>query len=273
VIKSALANIARNTPIVRELMKRRYDRRFAINRHEQLYRGIFDTAAEAVASFPVQRLGYDNAESAGMYDGLMTTLESYDYPVLFWLGKLLREDPENAARGICDYGGHVGVKYYAYSPLLGDLPKWTVCDVAAAAKRGAEIASERGAYGLRFTSDIRQIADKGILLCLGALQYIEPTLAEQIMTASPGMAGRPKHVLINTTAFTDADEPAFYTLNSFGTSSAAYKIQNAAAFISQMAIAGYTLVDQWENPGRACSVPFQNERRDFKYLGMRFVRA
>ncbi len=228
-----------------------------------------DFNAKTTIEAEVQKLGYDNAESAGMYDNLMTRLESYDYPVLFWLSKLLREDGASAARGVFDYGGHVGVKHYAYSPHLEGVPEWTVCDVPAAAKRGAEIAQKRGARGLLFTDDFTQADGKGILLCLGALQYIEPTLAQQLNRIPK--ASQPKHVIINTTAFTE--EPAFYTLNSFGTAFASYKIQNVGVFVAEMREAGYRLLDQWENPGRSCSVPFQTERQDFKYLGMRFVKA
>jgi putative methyltransferase (TIGR04325 family) len=77
-------------------------------------------------------------------------------------------------------------------------------------------------------------------------------------------------VILNTTAFTD--EPAFYTLNSIGTAFCPYKIQNVSKFTSEMEATGYTLIEQWENPGRACAVPFQNQRGAFKYLGMLFQR-
>src|SRR5437899_819657 len=106
---SALKEIAKNTPLLRVLFKQRYDKRFANNTVEQLYRGIFRTALEASESFPVQKLGYDHPEPANMYEGLMTKIESYDYPVLFWLAKLLKDDPENANRGVFDYGGHIGI--------------------------------------------------------------------------------------------------------------------------------------------------------------------
>jgi putative methyltransferase (TIGR04325 family) len=264
----ALKELARQSPLLRSVFKQRYDKRFAENREEQLFRGIFATAAEAASSAPARKLGYDTAEAAGMYQSLMTKIESYDYPVLFWLENLLDHNPETAARGIFDCGGHIGLKRYAYRPLLGKLPEWTVFDVPAVVRRGATIARERAVTGLRFTDEFTDVAGKGILLCLGSLQYIEPSLASLLIAIDA--SARPRHVLLNTTAFTD--EPAFYTLNSIGTAFCPYKIQNVSKFISEMEAAGYTLIEQWDNPGRACAVPFQNQRGAFKYLGMMFQR-
>lgn len=266
MMMNALKELAKSTPLLRSVFQARYDKRFAENTTEQLYRGIFKTAREASASFDVKKLGYDNAESAGMYESLMGTIEHYDYPVLFWLKKLLSDDPNSMLRGIGDYGGHVGIKYYAYGHLLGPLPRWTVHDVPAAMARGKEIALERGMYGLRFADSFAGFAGCGALLSLGALQYLEPTLASSL--SSLPATDRPRHVIINTTAFTEEDE--FYTLNSIGTSYCPYKIQNTGAFIGDMLQAGYAMTHVWENPGRKNSVPFQDERADFRYLGMHF---
>lgn len=267
----AINQLVDGLPFVRSILESRYDRRFANNRHEQLYRGIFNTFEEAAASFPVARLGYDNDDSAQMYDDLADDVQPYDYPVMFHLQRLLIEHgTAGLAAGIFDYGGHVGVKRYAYGRFL-DLPPWTVCDVPAVVRRGVERAFRCQQTDLFFTPDFSNVANKAVLLCLGSLQYIQHPLA-QLLDRVPA-AARPRHIILNTTAFTHPDDEAFYTLNNFGTAVAPYKVQNVGRFMMDMERIGYRMRDLWENPGRLCSVPFQTKRRDFRYLGMTFDRV
>lgn len=265
---TAFKQALKELPLVRNVVEQRYDRRFAQNTQEQLYRGIFGTFEEAEQSFPAPRLGYDHPEAAGMYEELMTKVEDYDYPVLYWMNQLIHD---HELRSVLDYGGHIGIKRYAYEPFLPICLDWQVYDVPAVIARGRNVAAKRSdAGGLTFTSDFAGgIKGKGALLCLGSLQYVKPSLAELLAPLDCNRV--PHHLLINTTPFTD-EEP-FFTLNSFGTSFAPYKIQNEAEFEQEMLDVGYRVLDRWKNPGRACHVPFQTERKDFRYLGMRLERA
>ncbi len=263
-----MKSIALNTPIVRSIIKLRYDRRFENNQGEQLYRGVFSSYDEAAVSSPVPKVGYDHPEPAAMYKAFMTELQSYDYPVLFWLNKVLEGDPENR-RGLFDYGGHIGIKYYAYHRFLRNVLEWTVCDVPAVILRGAGMAVDLDPdHLLRFTLSFDEVAGKRTLLCLGSLQYIEESLADKLSRVALG--ARPRHVLINTTAFVHEGERSFWTLNSIGTSFCPYKVQSEQAFVADMEKVGYARLDTWVNPGRSCHVPFQSSHRDFKYLGMCF---
>ena len=98
-------------PVVDGFLRRRYDRAFEASRDANLFRGVFETFDEAARSAPATRpLGYDNPDSAAMYVDRTRRTYPSDYPVMFWLQKLL-------ARGcarLFDLGGHIGVSYYAY---------------------------------------------------------------------------------------------------------------------------------------------------------------
>jgi putative methyltransferase (TIGR04325 family) len=256
--------LAAVTPIVRQWMARRYDRRFLENKSEQLYRGVFETSEEAVQSFPTEKTGYDNWESASMYDELSRRVESYDYPVLFWIKRIFEEERGQRNCRVFDYGGHVGIKYYAFGKLIQNMPAWCVCDVPAVVRRGRALAEARKAQ-LVFTDRFSEVAGSGILLCLGSLQYVPRTLPDLL---SGLHLSKPRHVILNTTAVTD--ERTFFTLNSMGTSFCPYRVQNAKELVSGMSGAGYTLETSWENPGRQSTVPFQSDRGPFRYEGMKF---
>lgn len=266
----ALKELAKVTPLLRPVLKRRYDSQFAENLVGQLYRGIFHSYEAARASSPRELVGYDQAAPAAMYRDFMHRIESYDYPVLFWLQRVLSE-PTSAPHRVFDFGGHVGIKYYAYQPLLRQVPDWLVCDVAAVVQRGRELAQDRAETRLGFTVDFDRAMECSVLLCLGSLQYVEAPLSDLLGALS--FEQRPPHVLINTTAFTAQDEPQYYTLNSIGTAFCPYKVQDRAAFVTSMRRVGYVLLSEWENPARACHIPFQDAHRDFSYRGMRFSKS
>jgi len=263
----SLKEVAEQVPVLRDMLAHRYDRIFEANRNAQLYRGVFESYAEAAASSPAPVVGYDQEGPAKMYAFLMNDVQLYDYAVLFWLQHACKSE-----RGLrlFDYGGHVGVKYYAFSNLLGFIDSWKVCDVPAVVREGREIAKAHGAHNLSFTENFEEVGDYETLLCSGSLQYIEQPLYEKL--AQLPLARRPKHVLLNLIAFTANNEPEFYTLNSIGTAFCPYKVQNQAAFTEGMAQVGYACRNSWENPGRASHVPFQHQRADFVYRGMYFCQ-
>jgi putative methyltransferase (TIGR04325 family) len=88
-----------------------------------------------------------------------------DYPVLFWLTKLLRPGMR-----IFDFGGHVGVAYHCFSKYLDYPPdlEWTVCDVPAVIAEGAAIAKQRSTPGkISFTSRFEDAEGCDLLLAAG----------------------------------------------------------------------------------------------------------
>src|SRR5690606_15433685 len=164
----------RQLPVVKNLLEERYRRYFQAATECHLFRGVYASFADAAASIPVhRRSGYDQPEPASMYQDELGELRPTDYPVLFWLDRLLP-----ATTSLVDFGGHVGVKYYAFSKYLS-IPEsysWTVCDVPAVAAAGAELATREGAP-IKFVSSLRDAGAHDILFCSGSLQYLGSSLA------------------------------------------------------------------------------------------------
>jgi putative methyltransferase (TIGR04325 family) len=246
--------------LLRPVLGYLYDRRFRQNRQGQLFMGVFDTAAAASASAPGNLpMGYDQPAAAAMYREWLDQVTLQDYPTLYWLRRLQGE-----VHSLFDYGGHVGVKYYAYARYLqwpADFV-WTVCDVPAVAKSGTELAAEKKAANLKFVTSITAVDGQDLLMCSGSLQYIEPSLHEELRP----LARKPKHVVINGVPYYDGR--TFFTLNSIGTAFCPYKIQNLAEFTAGMGQLGYELVDRWTIPGKECIVPLHPEHSVHEYTGM-----
>ena len=87
------------------------------------FAGAFGDRTTAIASLPPQsRAGYDDDAVAEVSFQAMCKITPWDYPILFWLQRLITDDYR-----IVDAGGHLGTKYIAFDPLL-DLSRteWTV---------------------------------------------------------------------------------------------------------------------------------------------------
>lgn len=251
-------------PPVRGYLRRRYDRQFRHQNPANLFRGVYATFADALAAAPPTKpSGYDNPAAASMYGRFEAGPNPADYAVLYWLQRICVQ----GAR-IFDFGGHVGIKYYAFAGYLSDHDSvdWRVCDVPAVVERGRELAEQRGAERLTFTTNFAECDGYGILLSLGSLQYIEEPLAQKLAV----LAHPPEHVLVNSTPMYDGDD--FVTLNSMGIAFCPYKVRNRRKFVSEMEAAGYELADSWEVPGKACVLPDPDHTvRD--YQGFYFRRS
>ncbi len=233
---------------------------FANAKQMSLYRGVYRSFSEAVASAPKTKpVGYDNPEPAAMYDDRQSRVYPEDYPVMFWLASILRGE-----RRVLDVGGHVGIAFYAYEPYIqypNDLA-WTVMDVPAVAKRGRELARMRGRSELRFVSDLGEAPPASVLLASGSLQYIDEPLAAMLQR----LPERPAHVVINKTPLYDGDP--FITLQSIGTAFCPYRIFNRSQFVRSLEALGYERVDTWENHGLGCSVAAHTDKKIRAYSGM-----
>jgi putative methyltransferase (TIGR04325 family) len=257
-----LIDKVKNLPGLRTVAMRRYERYFAQERNANLFRGVFRTFAEAAASAPPSKgLGYDQPEPAAMYRDDLGALWPADYAALYWLSRSLPE-----IESVFDYGGHVGVKYYAFRRYLelGERVDWTVCDVPAVAASGRKLAQEKGAHKLHFTSDFPEVSGKSVLFCSGSLQYIEPSLPELLLKVSQ----LPRHVLLNSTPMSSA--ATYYTLNNIGTAFCPYKIQNQDELVAGMKSRGYELIDSWKTPGKSCLIPLHPEHSLDHYCGLYF---
>lgn len=229
-----------------------------------LFRGVFHSMAESADSAPSSKgIGYDQPKAAAMYQDRMMTVFHTDYPLLFWLNPLMK-----AGIRVFDLGGHVGVSFYAYERYIAypkDM-KWQVCDVPAVTDLGEAQAKERNKESLSFTNDYAEMDGSDVLFASGSLQYIEQDLADIISE----LVSPPGHLLINMLPV--HDEHACVTLQNIGTAYCPYRIFKADEFIASICNSGYKLIDRWENPGKACDIPFYEEYSVNPYTGFYFAK-
>jgi putative methyltransferase (TIGR04325 family) len=254
-------------PVVDGVLRRRYDRVFEANREANLFRGVFGTFDEAARSAPPTRpLGYDNPDSAAMYLDRTRRIYPTDYPVLFWLQKLLAGGCER----IFDLGGHIGVSYYAYRRYL-DYParlRWCVHDVPAVMAQGRKFAAEKDRDNrLSFCDRFEEADGFDVLMAQGSLQYLPDTLAERLAR----LPAPPRHLLLNLAPL--HERHSYFTLQSVGTAFCPYRITAAGEFLRSFEELGYALVDTWENPDKNCRIPFHPDRSLDRYHGFHFRRA
>lgn len=98
------------------------------------FRGAYLSYQEAFSAVPAEKLaGYDHTSLADVRFDAMCKIAAWDYPVLFWLQRLL----PRAAR-VLDAGGHMGTKFRAFQNnlALGPPLEWIVCDVPAIVAAG-----------------------------------------------------------------------------------------------------------------------------------------
>ena len=203
----------------------------------------FAEAREAIPSFSVD--GFHSPASANILEDLRHIYSS-DYPVMFWMGRILPR-----ARRIFDFGGHVGLSFYAYQQYL-PYPaglEWTICDVPEAVRVGRELASLEQAEGLHFTTSFDHAEGTDLLLAAGSLQFIEEPLWLQL----DGLRNKPAHLVINKVPLSDG--ASFVTLQNIGQAMCPYRIFNRDEFRNGLEDAGYEIVDEWTNPDLSCSVP------------------
>lgn len=261
----SLLHVLKEAPGVRALRRLRYERFFAAATDANLFRGVYRDFAEAAATAPDTRaLGYDHPEPAAMYRERAERLHPSDYPVLFWLQKW---GPR--VKRVFDFGGHVGVSYYAYQRVLSFPPelRWTVCDVPTVVEAGAALAHTRGARQLQFTTHRDDGSGADLWLANGSLQYLEEPL-HRLVSA---LEVRPRYVIANMLPVTDGE--SFVTLQNIGTAFCPYRIHHRASVIEGVRALGYSLVDSWVNPEKSCHVPFSGRHHVDAYVGLGFERV
>ncbi len=229
------------------------------------YRGVFDSFAEARASAPIkEKIGFDHAELAHLYDSRIGKAFPSDYPVLFWLSQLLPE-----LHSVFDWGGHIGVSYYTYAKYLNfaESLRWRVGDVPQIIDAGAELARTRGMTALSFTLDILDADGFDLLLANGSLQFVETPFSESVRA----LKRQPRHLLINKLPVYEG--ATFFTLENTIHSYNPYRVGNRAEFIESIVSQGYSLVDEWQTPDVSCHIPLHRDRSIDAYSGFYFCRT
>lgn len=181
--------------------------------------------------------GYDNDAVTDRAFENMCRIVTWDWPVLFWLGRLL---PETAC--LLDAGGHQGTKYRAFRNHL-NLPggvKWVIYDVPAIVRAGRERARREGLEGLSFIDNLADAPCAEVLLASGLLQYLDIPF-DQFVRRLPVL---PRHLVLNKVATREG--PSVVTLEFFGRAEVPYQIRNRTEFLSTLDSLGYDIVDEWQ---------------------------
>ncbi len=260
-----LVTVAAGLPFVRTAAAGAYRQHFnAAAGSARLFNDIYPDFAAARRAIPPKRLiGYDNEPSAERMLDEWLAVHPSDYPVLFWLEKLLRD-----CGSLFDWGGNVGIKYFAFRPYLTmrDDLVWYVNDVPAVVKRGEEIARRESASALRFTTDLLDLARAEVLLASGVVQFVEDPFA-----ALRAAEVLPAHLIFNKVPLYEM--PSAVTLHNMGTSFCPYHLFNREHFVASVEALGFELRDEWSSPGVACSIPFSRQHNVDAYSGLYFRRC
>jgi len=204
------------------------------------FRGAFSTYDEAMAAVrPGALAGYDHDEVADISFEKMCEVQLWDYPVLYWLDRLLP-----GAASLVDAGGHIGTKYRAFRPYLrlSEAFDWAVYDVPAIVRAGRVRAQRDGLRQLSFHDQLEKTPASDVLLASGLLQYLDIPFAE-LVTRLPA---KPTHILLNKVATREG--PTVVTLEDFSTAEVPYQVRDHNAFVASLDALGYDIVDQWTIP-------------------------
>jgi putative methyltransferase (TIGR04325 family) len=233
LLKDVGKSLVLNIPFAREW----YFRREFLKR-APCCKGDYPSFAAALSAAPIEKLsGYNHRSIAEFYKKSLGDFNPGDYPVLFWLSRILP-----AARLVFELGGSIGSGYYAYrrfQPFPPEL-RWVICELPETVRVGEEIARERNETQLAFTDQRETAGHPDIYATFGALQYIEEPFARIIGK----LDARPPHLLVNRVPFCEG--PSFITLQNNGSWFSPYKVQNKSDFIQGITSLGYELVDQWK---------------------------
>ena len=246
-------------PVYRRLFHRPY-------RNGNAYFGAFATYEEAKAAAPPALPNtYDIPAAADMYHDRHARIRVSDYPMVYWLTRLL----DAGHRRIFDLGGHIGVTYYGFRDYL-DFPanvSWTVHDVPVVVEAGRAHAKKSDPDGvLRFTHDRDHADGHDVLVTSGALQYLEYTLPEFLQS----LKDAPSHVLVNLTPM--HPRRSFFTLQNIGKAVLPYRVTAVPEFITAMETLGYKKQDQWHSTERHMKIPFEPACSIDGYQGFYFSK-
>jgi putative methyltransferase (TIGR04325 family) len=245
---ASLKERLKNMPPLRPVLEVLYERRFT---HEGTgcFRGVFPTFAEADASAPSTKpRGFDHSQYALEFADRRSRIFSFDYPMLFWLGKILRP-----RFSIFDYGGHLGTHFYAYAKYLDYPPglRWMVYDLPAITRAGEELMRQNGARGLEFTNRFEEADGTDILIAAGSLQYVEQPRLPVLLRR---LERPPAHLLLNKLPLYDG--PEFVTLQNGGAAFHPQHVFNRNEFVESLEAIGYRLKDEWNVETHPGYIPF-----------------
>jgi putative methyltransferase (TIGR04325 family) len=248
----------RDMPILHSVLEARYRRRFFSSRGMGSWYGDFDSFEAALASAPNgSPIGYDTEGTETLYDNFFR-VDAKDFPVLFWLEKVLKH-----GNRVFDFGGNVGHMCLAYRALLseGASLDWEVYDVPTTVNEGTKRVRERGIERLSFTTDFSRASGAHVLLAAGALQYERQPLPQLI----EALEVKPRHVVVNM--LPTLPDRATITLQNIGPAFCAYRIDARTTLSEGLKAIGYEPLGSWENPEGRTRVPFSDRAQRITWVG------
>jgi putative methyltransferase (TIGR04325 family) len=201
------------------------------------FQGLYANYNQAFAAAVGKGLaGYDHDDVAPVSFEAMCRVEAWDYPVLYWLGRLLAN-----GGNVLDAGGHMGTKYRAFAPYLdyGAAVTWTVYDLPAIVRAGRAKAMADGLDALSFVERIADAPVPTVFLASGLLQYLDRPLGDLLGE----LESPPQWMLLNKVAFHPCG-PAV-TLERIGNALVPYQMRERTSFVDDMRSLGYQLADSW----------------------------
>lgn len=260
------ATVGMVKPLLPSWIQQRYAARhfFSSTGWQNLHLGRFASFEEANAFARQHRVGTHYRLDHREWAQIQNTIKAHDYPVIHWLGRLLTENSV-----LCDFGGSVGVCYYAYRERVRFPPglSWRVCELPEPAALGAQIALERQADGLSFTTDHTAMDGCDVLLAAGVLPFVDAPLPALLSD----LAHPPQHILINRLPLSGAGA-GFVTLQNTGHSITPMRIDSQPSFIASMADMGYEVADSWKCFENSLHVPAHPECTLRHFHGFCFTR-
>lgn len=204
------------------------------------FSGAFSTREAALSAVrDVQRAGYDSETVADVSFAEMCEVAPWDYPVMFWLDRLLPREGR-----VIDAGGHLGTKFIAFRPYIPlDHVSWTVQDlpgIVRAAKKMQEAG--RIPQEIAFADSLSGLGGPDVLLASGLMQYLDRPLAQMLAD----LDAPPRHIVLNKVALRDG--PPLFTLERIGAQQVPYQIRDRAAWLAELEATGYRLRDSWDIP-------------------------
>ncbi|MEZ5856471.1 MAG: TIGR04325 family methyltransferase [Hyphomicrobiaceae bacterium] len=225
------------------------------------FRGAYATYDAAMAAVPRDTLaGYNHEDIADISFDVMCKIAPWDYPVLYWLDRLLRGEGGR----LLDAGGHMGTKYRAFSNYLdlGPSVDWIIYDLPAIVQAGRRRAENDNLESLIFTDQLDDVGRIDILLASGLLQYLDIPFSQLVGQ----LAVRPQHILINKLAVRDG--ATVVTLENFGRALVPYQIRSQMAFFEEIDQLGYRIVDTWDIPSLSHTITTHPELGASRSMGL-----
>jgi putative methyltransferase (TIGR04325 family) len=233
------------------------------------YRGYFKSHEEALRKLSKsQAKEYDilNKKKASDAKHEESTLDNFfhdaDYPLLFWLSKLMVNQ-----QNILEFGGSVGHFFYSaqkFQPFPDDI-NWTIAELPAAVDLGKKLAAKRGEKRLEFMDSerITEAPPADIFVTAGALQYTQTDLPDVLSL----LKELPTHVLFHHSPC--HGERSFWTLQNLGLCEVPYFVHSIKTLKEKMEALGYEVRAQWKKD-RTVEIPFHLNKSIEGYLGFYF---